>query len=100
MLNKNEIPVIAYDLQEAENMLRYKVIEEEGGVCALTSNERRLLWNAVQYGQRLLSILVPMQADVIKALEMLDAEGVWTGADDIVHDRLGQFIQEHKLNLD
>ena len=100
MLSKNEIPAIAYDLQEAENMLRRKVIEDENSVVQMTANERRLLWNAVQYGQRLLSILVPMQADVIKALELLDAEGVWTGADDLIHDRLSVYIQEHKLNLD
>ena len=96
MLGKNEIPAIAYDLQEAENVLRRKVIEDDNGVAQMTANERRLLWNAVQYGQRLLSILVPMQKDVIKALELLDAEGVWTGADDLIHDRLSAYIQEHK----
>lgn len=92
MLGKNEISAIAYDLQEAENLLRRKVSDDVNGEVTMTANERRLLWNAVQYGQRLLSILVPMQTDVIKALEMLDAEGIWTGADDLVHDRVRHLI--------
>lgn len=38
------------------------------------------------YGYELLS------QDMLKALKLLDAEGVWTGMDDVLHDRIQQLV--------
>ena len=34
--------------------------------------------------------------DMLKALKLLDAEGVWTGADDLLHDRIQQLVLERE----
>lgn len=35
-----------------------------------------------------------LSRDMLKALKLLDAEGVWTGADDLLHDRIQQLVNE------
>ena len=91
MLSQNEIRLMTEGLNAASDMMWKKTIEATGTVT-LTTEERRAAWNALQYALRLLSVVVPMQSDLIKSLKLLDAEGVWTGADDLLHDRVQHLI--------
>lgn len=84
-LRSELVPIIKEELSQSEELMRTIPFRADQ---RLSDDERRLLWNAVQHGQVLLNLLVPMQADVLKALEYLDAAGIWTGADELVHDRV------------
>lgn len=46
------------------------------------------LYHTLKAMENVLSDYQDMRRDVFKALEILDALGIWTGADDLVHDRL------------
>lgn len=35
-----------------------------------------------------------LRDDVTKAIELLDKAGVWTGADDVLHDRVQEMVNE------
>lgn len=53
-----------------------------------------IIGNALHDLRDLLHGYEVLSRDMLKALELLDAEGVWTGADDLLHDRIQQLVNE------
>lgn len=53
-----------------------------------------LIGNALDHMGYLLFAYELLSQDMLKALKLLDAEGVWTGMDDVLHDRIQQLVNE------
>ncbi len=91
MLNKSRAIVMREEISQAQDILRKLFLERED---CWSFEDRTILWNAVSHSENLLSILENMQSDLVRSLELLDAEGVWTGMDDLLHDRIQHLILE------
>lgn len=62
--------------------------------CKAIIDHINLLERRVKEQNEKIAALKEMAEDHKKAIKMLDDAGVWTGADDLVHDRVYQVIQD------
>lgn len=53
-----------------------------------------IIGNALDHLGYLLYAYELLSQDMLKALKLLDAEGVWTGMDDVLHDRIQQLVND------
>lgn len=53
-----------------------------------------IIGNALDHLGYVLFAYELLAQDMLKALKLLDAEGVWTGMDDVLHDRIQQLVND------
>lgn len=90
-VNQAVVPDIERTTEQLRDLLRKYNAFEEG--CPITIEERALLANVEFFLSGVFRTHMRLQEDVLKALKLLDKAGVWTGADDLVSDRVDALIR-------
>lgn len=57
-------------------------------------------FHGIQQARNLLRAHDVLQGDLLKAITLLNAHGVWTGADDLLHDRVQSLIIDRDARRD
>lgn len=88
-INSEVLPDIERSIQELQDLLRNEIV-----MGFMADDERRTLRNAEFFMGAMFRTYKRLAADAIRALELLDAAGVWTGADDLIADRVNSLIRD------
>lgn len=97
-ITRSKIEEIKSNLQQANDEVDALCKHEHNWRMSIPVHQKRdsdvLIGNALSDLKGLLHSYEVLSRDLLKALEYLDAVGVWTGADDLLHDRIQQLVLE------